>query len=460
MKVTLTEHQQVVFEEIVSEIKGNIFTFYKSKDINDRLLSLTGQAGTGKSVLTTCITAHIINEFHKENCYTNDSIVVTAPTHKATSVLRNMLLADDIKAECKTIYSFLNIEPIYDYDTGEEKYAVARGKHTPAAASLLIIDESSMISEKLFELILETITTGKVNTILFIGDSYQLLPVDNSDDNEVFKIKKQFELTQIVRQAADSEIIKLATKVRNMIETQKFGDLNKLIKESESDDIELFESREEFLESYYGSNQWYMEDKIISAFTNNQVDNFNKDVRVRFWGERGIDNPAHFLASDMIRFKKALVENGFFKDNNRTIYSNNQEVMLNHAELVDNGKDGLRFWKCTVVGRKNTDFIRIIDPDSELLYNEKLEGLANLAKTTKYPYKMQFWKDYHQLKNAFADVQYVYAATIHKLQGSSYDIAYIDLASLLHNKNILDDMKFRLVYVAITRAKLGLKILY
>ncbi|QOY51362.1 ATP-dependent DNA helicase [Candidatus Sulfurimonas baltica] len=460
MERKLTTHQQEVFEEIVNTIEGNLFTFDKRKDINDRLLSLTGQAGTGKSVLTTKITKYIIDKLNANNCYSNDSIVVTAPTHKATSVLRNMLLADDIKAECKTIYSFLNIEPIYDYNTGEEKFAVARGKHTPAAASLLVIDESSMISEELYKLILETITTGKVNTILFIGDPFQLLPVDNSDENEVFKIKKQFELTQIVRQAENSPIIKLATKVRNMIETQKFGDLNKLIKESKSDDIELFESREEFLESFYENDQWYKEDKIISSFTNNQVDNFNKDVRVRFWEERGINNPAHFLASDMIRFKKALIENGFFKDNNRTIYSNNQEVMLNHAELVDTGKDGLRFWKCTVVGRKYTDFIRIIDPDSELLYNEKLEGLANLAKTTKYPYKMGFWKDYHQLKNAFANVQYVYAATIHKLQGSSYNFAYIDLASLLHNKHILDDMKFRLVYVAITRAKLGLKILY
>ena len=460
MEKKLTTHQQEVFEEIVSTIEGNLFTFYKSKDMDDRLLSLTGQAGCGKSVLTTHIIKHIIDKFRKENCYTNDSIVATAPTHKATSVLRNMLLEEDIQAECKTIYSFLNIEPIYDYNTGEEKYAVARGKRTPATASLLLIDESSMISEELYKLILETITTGKVNTILFVGDPFQLLPVDKSEENEVFKIKKQFELTQIVRQAENSPIIKLATKVRQMIETQEFEDLNELIKESESDDIELFESREEFLKSFYENDQWYKEDKIISSFTNNQVDNFNKDVRTRFWGERGISNPVHYLPTDMIRFKKALIENGFFKDNNRTIYSNNQEVMLNHVEFVDNGENGLRFWKCTVVGRKHTDFIRIIDPDSELIYNEKLEGLANLAKTAKYPYNMEFWKDYHQLKNAFANVQYVYAATIHKLQGSSYDTAYIDLASLLHNQDILDDMKFRLVYVAVTRAKLGLKILY
>ncbi len=61
MKVTLTQHQRGVFEEIVNTIEGNLFTFYKSKDIKDRILSLTGQAGTGKSILTTQITKHIID---------------------------------------------------------------------------------------------------------------------------------------------------------------------------------------------------------------------------------------------------------------------------------------------------------------------------------------------------------------------------------------------------------------
>jgi len=252
MKVTLTQHQQGVFEEIVNTIDGNLFTFYKSKDINDRLLSLTGQAGTGKSILTTQITKYIIDKLKANNCYSNDSIVVSAPTHKATKVLRDMILAEDVEAECKTIHSFLGIEPIYNYATGEEKYTVVRGKQSPATASLLIVDESSMISHEVYKFILETITTGRVNTILFIGDPFQLLPVgSNNNENDVFKLEKQFKLTKIVRQAEDSPIIKLATKIRNMIESQEFTSLNDLLEESKSEEIELFDNREEFLKDFY-----------------------------------------------------------------------------------------------------------------------------------------------------------------------------------------------------------------
>ena len=199
MKVTLTEHQQEVYVEIVNTIDENLFSFYKSKDLKDRLLSLTGQAGTGKSVLTTHIAKYIIDKLKANNCYSNDSIVVSAPTQKATKVLRDMILLEDVEAECKTIHSFLGIEPIYNYATGEEKYTVVRGKQAPATASLLIVDESSMISHDIYESILETVTTGRVNTVLFIGDSFQLLPVgSNNNENDVFKLEKQFQLTQIL----------------------------------------------------------------------------------------------------------------------------------------------------------------------------------------------------------------------------------------------------------------------
>ncbi len=387
--------------------------------------------------------------------------MVSAPTHKATKVLRDMILIEDVEAECKTIHSFLGIEPIYNYTTGEEKYRVVRGKQAPATASLLIVDESSMISHDIYESILETVTTGRVNTVLFIGDPFQLLPVgSNNNENDVFKLEKQFQLTQIVRQAENSPIIILATKIRNMIESQEFTSLNDLLEESESEDIELFDNREEFLEDFYKKDQWYKEDKIISSFSNKQVDTFNADIRVEFWRERGINNPAHFLPSDMIRFKSALIENGLFKDNNRTIYNNNDEVMLNSVELVNHKDTGLKFWKCSVVGRKQSDFIRVIDPDSVLLFNKKLEQMAGIAKSANHHYRAQFWKDYYQFKNAFANIQYVFSATIHKLQGSTFDVAYTDFSSLVNNDSLSNDQKYRLAYVAVTRARNKVKILY
>ena len=460
LKMQLTTHQQKSFNDIVNVIEDNLFTFYKSKSLSERLLSLTGPAGTGKSVVTTKIVKYIVDKLRSQNSFTSESVVVTAPTHKATKVLRDLLISNNIQADCKTIHSFLKIEPLYNYEKGEEKFTVARGKQTPSTASLLIIDESSMIGHELFKLIMETVTTGRVNSILFIGDPFQLLPVDNNDDNEVFKLEKQFQLSEIVRQAKESSIITLATKIREMIDTGEFGDLNTLLKGSESHEIELFESREEFLKDFYKNEGWYKEDKIISSFSNKQVDTFNTDIRRQYWKEHGVDGPDYFLPNDILRFKSALIENGLFKDNNRTIYNNNEEVMIKTAKFFFNKDMSLKYWICTIVGRKNKDFIRIIDPDSELLFNKKLENLANLARNAKYPYNEQFWKDYYKLKNAFANVQYSFASTIHKLQGSTYDVAYADFASIINNKMLTNDEKFRLVYVAITRARSKVKILY
>ncbi len=47
---------------------------------------------------------------------------------------------------------------------------------------------------------------------------------------------------------------------------------------------------------------------------------------------------------------------------------------------------------------------------------------------------MAYWKKYFRLKDAYANVQYIFASTIHKLQGSTYDTVYIDL-SFINNNN-------------------------
>lgn len=133
--------------------------------------------------------------------------------------------------------------------------------------------------------------------------------------------------------------------------------------------------------------------------------------------------------------------------------------MIKSVELIRDRAKKLEFWRCTAVDRKDRDFFRVIDPNSELRLNRLLQRYVDLAKNAKPPYHKGYWKSYFKLKNSFADVQYVYASTIHKLQGSTYDTAYIDLASLLNNKNLSCDLVFRLAYVAVTRARNCVKIL-
>ena len=460
MKNKLTQHQRNAFEAIVSDIKENLFSFYQSSNIEDRLLSLTGPAGTGKSFLTAQISKAISRASRELNYFHNDGICITASTHKAVKVLKEMVSAYGLNVECRTIHSFLGIKPIYDYDIGEEKFTVDRSVKNPPKASLLIIDESSMISKELYNFITEAVSRGRVNTVLFIGDPFQLLPVGNSGENPIYKLIKQFQLKEIVRQAKDSNIIKLATEFRNRIESQDFINIQDIITGDFGEEVKLFTIKEKFIKSFYKNKDWYKEDKILASFTNKDVDTFNALVRNQFWKERGVSNPSHFLPNDMLRFKSALIVEGSSQFSNSTLFQNGEEVLLYKAEFIDHQKSNLKFWKCTVVGRNEKDFFRVIDPDSIAIYNDKLALCIHLAKTASYTYARGYWKDYFQLKSAFADVQYIFASTIHKLQGSTYDTAYIDLASLINNKQISDDMKYRLAYVAITRAKNNIKIFY
>ena len=455
MTSELTPHQSVAFEQILKDIRKNLLTFDRTLELDERILSLTGAAGTGKSFLTTKVVQTINDDLNTANYHYNFGIALTAPTHKAVEVLKNLSDTQDIDVQALTIHSFLNIKPIYDYEIGEESFTVLRTK-TPSVASLLIVDESSMISAKIFDYICESLKRGYINTVLFIGDPYQLLPV-NDTDNKIFKVRKQYKLTEIVRQAKDSPIIKLATKIRLGIEKKEYRDLKVLIKENLSKDIILFDKKRIFVEDFYSNENWHEDDKIIASFANDDVDTFNAAVRTQFWNERGVDKPDLFLPNEMIRFRKAFnLDIAAAKIS--ISYRNSEEVMLKDVEFIYIKELNIYVWKCTVYDREKKDFFRVVDPGSMLNFNKYLDTYIHKAKVSKYPYNRIYWKRYFKIKEAFADVQYTFAATIHKLQGSTFDEIYIDIDSLANNKFISNDLKYRLAYVAITRARNKIKI--
>lgn len=265
-----------------------------------------------------------------------------------------------------------------------------------------------------------------------------------------------------MRQAKESPIIQFATKLRNCIETQEFIDLKEIVKEECSEEIECFTDKEKFIKSYYNDEDWYKEKKILASYTNNSVDDFNRLIRNQYWKEKGtsllrIDG---YLSGDMIRFKENLKSDSFAQNYAHTLFSNGEEVMIDKVESITLKQIGLKFWKCTVIGHSQNEFFRVINPDSIIAYNNLLLKFANSAKDSRFPYNKLYWQKYFSLRNAFAKVQYIFASTIHKLQGSTYDIVHIDLASLLNNNQMSDDLKYRLAYVAVTRARKKVKILY
>ena len=449
----LSLHQEEVFTQIVSQLDTKVSSILKSTNIEDYLLSLTGPAGTGKTFLTTQIAKYLV-EKRKESEYPMSSdfdFTITAPTHKAVGVLSKLLRENNIQSSCKTIHSFLGIKPFIDYTTGEEKFVVDKTNKRKDRTSILIVDESSMIGNTLYEYILEAIEDKRVNVVLFIGDPYQLLPIENSK-NEIYDLPNRFFLSEVVRQAENSYIIRVATKLRERIKNQDFINLQQFFQENMEKEITFFHNKEAFLEDFYKEEEWHTENKILATYKNKDVDAFNKIIRNKFWEQKGNTTPSTLLAGDMIRFKDAYTVGDI------TIYHNGQELQLGSAELKYHDSLHIEYWECKSIYALDQQVFRVVNPDSEAVFNQKLQALATKAKQAKFPDNKKLWKLYYETRNMFANVQYIHASTIHKLQGSTYDVSYIDIFSLVHNHYMSDEEKYRLLYVAITRASKDIKI--
>jgi len=437
-KINLSTNQKDSFENIIKQIEDIV----KINMPWDNMISLSGAAGTGKTFLIT----HIIKYLQEKY-----SITVTAPTHKAVKVIRDNFEKNNIKSiELKTIHSFLNIKLFTDYVNGSQIFKPDKTKKDLSKTDILIIDESSMVSSELFEYIEETILQDRVKVILFVGDYYQLLPVD-SKKNKVFDIRHQYKLNEIVRQAKDSYIINIASQVRELIKNKNYVDLQSFFFKNKNLDIEFFSDENSFYENFYKNQNWDCEDKIITSYSNKSIDHHNNIIRRRYWQERGIYNP------EVLRVGDKLILQDAYTKNNTTILQNNQEVVLTSAEKVYFEKIDIYYWICK--NEQGVDF-QIVDPLSLDKYNNILKTIANNAKQEKnYEQRTNLWKQFYRIKDFFVSVKYSFASTIHKLQGSTYETVYIDLLFLSRYNKIDNDELYRLIYVAITRASKDIKIL-
>lgn len=441
---TLTYHQSEIYKGICSKINtildNKILT---SPDLSDYIVSLKGAAGTGKTYLTTQIV-----KFLKES---RIDFTVTAPTHKAVSVIANILMSNGVEASCKTIHSFLGIKPFKDLETGVEKFVIDKTVKQDQRTAVLIVDESSMIGNELYEYILEKIEANRIGCVLFVGDPYQLLPV-SGENHQIYQLKYQYELHEIVRQAKESSIIKMSTKIRDMIKNKSFIDLKQFIEQNQYGDIAYFHNDHDFLADFYKNEKWFEEDKIIATYKNKDVDAINKIVRGKYWEQQSILNPDTLRAGDKLRFIDG------YSVNDITLYHNGQIVELAEAHKKIHPSLEITYWECKAVEAPQQQVFRVVDPGCMSKFNDRLHQLSNIAKKAPKHERKKLWYIYFATRDMFANVQYVHASTIHKLQGSTYESCYVDIFALCDNHYISIEERYRLFYVAITRASKHLKI--
>ena len=233
MSIELTQKQQEGLEIAVRRYKeGQSWT------------CISGYAGSGKSTLIKFIISALGVDPKTEVCY-------VAFTGKASTVLKQKGCPNAITAH-KLLY---RARPM---PNGTYKF-------TPKAVfdedyKVIVVDEVSMLPKNMWDLLL---THGVY--VLATGDPGQLPPINPDDDNHVLDKPHVF-LDEIMRQAQDSEIIRLSMWIREGKPLAEFPCKN--------EQVQIF-TKDQVVSGMY---DWA--DQILCA-TNNKRTEINNFVRAQ-----------------------------------------------------------------------------------------------------------------------------------------------------------------------------------
>ena len=412
----LTDEQKRVIDDIRAWLLSKTSSFFLLK----------GSAGTGKSY---CIRA-LAEE--------SGTYAFTAPTNKATKVLKDSVTTPAFKPTCRTIYSLLALKLSAD---GEVKELV--GSKEPRDLSIytaIIVDEASMIPEKLFEHI-ERAAVKYNARFIFMGDEAQLPPI-NELRSKVWETAASAQLTKVMRH--DNAILDLATKIRDQVDAKR-PHIDLLTNHSEGEGVwklgrKDFEGliREEAKKGFFSTPN---KNKVI-AWTNASVGGFNKLIRNTIFDEPGTPP---WTRDDRVIFASAIRDKY-----DMPLASVDDEGTVLHA--AEGYIDIYKVWDIEIELDSDVDDVKklvyasVLHEESKTDYDENLDKMADAARRKKGS-----WKAYWEFKELFTDLRYAYAITAHRAQGSTYDTAFVCWQNILRMHNINE--AYRCLYVAATRPK-------
>lgn len=405
------------------------------KNIEDRIYSISGSSGTGKSYTTSVI----LKELFKMNY----SIKVCATTHRALANINGMLEGTNFQSS--TIHSYLKCKVVEDYVDGVYRLQQDANLEEIEAFDIIFCEESSMASAQLYEMIIAELYKGKIKMVIFLGDSAQLPPVEGSS----FPIYdgiiscNTYELKTVVRQASDSNILAIANYVRSFIETGEYKPFPEIIKYIKSfdniEDVITLNRTDLWLKNYASGD---MQNSMIGAFKNATVGMYNAKARL--------------LQNDKTRMPfliegEKVIFNEVHMEGDETIHANNETVTIIKLEEIDDEANDIIYYRCIDESGKS---FKVLDKASSLVVEARLKQLAKDAKKENGSARTALWEQYFRLKKEFQNVIYPYAATFFKLQGLSVDNCYIDLNELNEaSKYISLDSVYRQLYVGMTRSR-------
>lgn len=361
---------------------------------------IAGYAGSGKSTLVKFI-IEALNVPHEEVCY-------VAFTGKAATVLKQKGCPNAITAH-KLLYK---AKPKPD---GTFIF-IPKETNELSEYSVIVVDEVSMLPKKMWNLL---ISHGIY--VIALGDPGQLPAVSKDDDNQVLDCPHIF-LDEIMRQAQESEIIRLSMHIREGKPLEEFQCVGRQVQIFTPDQV------------VSGMYEWA--DQILCA-TNATRININNFVRQQkgFGEEPEIGDKIISLRNHWEEFSKSgnwALTNGAigtitdcFRNSvhvPRYIYDKPVQFLFTSMKLEDDD----------VFNSLPIDYICLKNGQSPL--------------TSKQQYQMSVSKKCPAPPYEFA---YAYGVTCHKAQGSEWDKVLV-----FEERFPFDPEEHkRWLYTAATRAK-------
>ena len=446
---------------------------------------LKGYAGTGKTFMMKGLT-----DFLTTN---NRSFRIAAPTGRAAKVISQKTMHKAFTIH-KTIYSSTDIKEFkVNGEDGTETfkfYFDLRNNEDPSN-TIYIIDESSMLSNVYAEGEFFRFGTGCLlndlvryinfdsndhnKKIIFIGDNAQLPPVNmnfspalNSNYlEEVCNIKsRDFELTEVVRQKAESGILRNATKIRETIKANIFNHL-----EFESNFRDIFPTKhEDLLTSYLQAcNNTIDDETIIVAHSNSSVKEYNDFVRDYFFPDQSFitaGDKVILVCNNYNHIKMQLLNGdfGFVK----LVSPVNESRVIKLKRKNSTGKTveidvRLTFRSAVIVFTDDENVKQEIECqiNENLLYSQNRDLSSDELKAIYIDFKIRN----NRLKAGTKDfkdalrsdpyfnalrLKFGYAVTCHKAQGGEWKNTFLNCKTTL---GYFNSSYFRWLYTGITRAK-------